>query len=65
MKLVSGNDPAKTPDRPSTTFGEGRVCDELGCATRLSTYNAGGRCWQHADIVFPNFRGKRLRRDRA
>ena len=31
-----------------------------GCSTRLSVYNAGSYCWQHADIVFPNYRGKRL-----
>lgn len=63
--MVSGNDPTKTPDRPSTEFGGGRVCEEISCGTRLSTYNAGDRCWQHSDIVFPNFRGKRLREGRG
>ncbi len=28
-------------------YDQGRVCDEVGCITRLSRYNARGRCWQH------------------
>jgi len=28
-------------------------------------YNAGSSCWQHADIVFPNLRGKRLHGHRS
>lgn len=23
-------------------------------------YNLGEHCWQHADLHFPNYRGKRL-----
>jgi len=23
-------------------------------------YNASEHCWQHAEVVFPNYRGKRL-----
>jgi hypothetical protein len=26
----------------------------------LSIYNLGSTCWQHADLSFPNYRGKRL-----
>jgi hypothetical protein len=38
----------------------GRACAHQGCGTKLSVYNAGELCWQHAEIVFPNLRGKRL-----
>jgi hypothetical protein len=31
----------------------GRVCDREGCSTILSTYNASGACWMHAE---PSFR---------
>jgi hypothetical protein len=30
------------------------------CQTRLSIYNHGEVCWQHADLAFPTYRGKRL-----
>jgi hypothetical protein len=47
--------------RPSrATEGEGRVCAEADCSTSLSRYNAQDRCWQHTEIVFPNFRGRRV-----
>jgi hypothetical protein len=36
------------------------VCSHPGCHTKLSIYNLSDRCWQHAEIVFPNYRGKRL-----
>ena len=42
------------------SHGEGRICAEPGCETKLSRYNPSSRCWQHADVVFPNYRGKRL-----
>lgn len=29
----------------------------------LSRYNARDRCWQHSEIVFPNFRGRRVASD--
>ena len=53
--------PSRLPP-PSRTGSPGRTCVEAGCTTRLSVYNAGSYCWQHADIVFPNYRGKRLAR---
>ena len=46
--------------RPSRAFEQGRVCSAPGCDTQLSKYNASDRCWQHADVSFPNYRGKRL-----
>jgi hypothetical protein len=39
---------------------DGRVCAYEGCETKLSVYNAGELCWQHEDVHFPNYRGKRL-----
>jgi hypothetical protein len=56
---MKGNRPGKIPPA-SPTMVEGRTCDAPGCATRLSIYNLSTRCWQHADLTFPNYRGKRL-----
>jgi hypothetical protein len=39
------------PDRnkgAETRPPRGRVCDWMGCATVLSTYNQSDRCWVHA-----------------
>jgi hypothetical protein len=33
--------------RISRVHEAGRVCEETGCATVLSMYNATGWCWQH------------------
>ncbi len=57
---MKGTRPGHIPP-PSRTETEGRVCVQPGCETRLSVYNTGLRCWQHAEIHFPNYRGKRLR----
>jgi hypothetical protein len=46
---------------PSKAGEDGRRCSAPGCGTRLSVYNAMDHCWQHAEVVFPNHRGKRLR----
>jgi hypothetical protein len=61
-RVMKGSDPSRSLAPPSPTFGVGRVCEEPDCHTHLSTYNASVRCWQHAEIVFPNFRGKRLQK---
>jgi hypothetical protein len=50
---------------PSRVDEPDRVCSYPGCETRLSIYNSDDRCWQHAEVLFPNHRGKRLRTDRA
>ncbi len=57
--MMKGTRPGHLPPA-SRTVDEGRVCAHPGCRTKLSIYNAGNRCWQHADVVFPNYRGKRL-----
>jgi len=57
-----GSRPQKLPP-PSPTSKGGRICTAPECRTRLSIYNLGSRCWQHADLVFPNYRGKRLAQD--
>jgi hypothetical protein len=56
---MKGTRPGKLPD-PNRTEPSGRVCAEPGCDTALSIYNRRSRCWQHTEIVFPNYRGKRL-----
>jgi hypothetical protein len=43
----------------------GRVCSAPGCTTRLSIYNLASFCWQHAELHFPNYRGKRLAGNKA
>jgi len=51
---LSGN------DRPSRSFGAGRVCREPGCSTRLSIYNNGKFCYQHEPMAVPRTRGKKI-----
>lgn len=59
MAQMKGTRPGHLP--PLSQMREaGRVCAVAGCETRLSVYNAGEHCWQHADLTFPNYRGKRL-----
>jgi len=62
--VAKGTRPGNLP-APSHAEPEGRVCAHPGCETKLSIYNASAYCWQHADVTFPNFRGKRLRTGRA
>jgi hypothetical protein len=47
-------------DRPSRTFGKGRVCRESGCGTRLSMYNKGKFCYQHEPMAVPRTRGRKI-----
>jgi hypothetical protein len=61
---MQGTRPGRRP-RPSKTTPTGRVCDQPGCTTGLSIYNPKSRCWQHTEIAFPNFRGKRLANGKA
>ncbi len=61
---MQGTRPGKLPP-PSRTHGDDRVCASHGCETKLSTYNPSRYCWQHEDVSFPNYRGKRLSTDRA
>jgi hypothetical protein len=56
---VKGTRPGHLPP-PSRTTERERVCAEPGCETKLSIYNDSELCWQHEDVTFPNFRGKRL-----
>jgi hypothetical protein len=61
---MKGSRPGKLPPPSQTTTG-GRTCAAPGCSTQLSIYNLGSTCWQHADLVFPNYRGKRLAEGKA
>jgi hypothetical protein len=56
---MKGSRPGRIP-RPSRTAAGGRTCAQPGCTTKLSVYNVRTKCWQHAEIVFPNYRGRRL-----
>jgi len=56
---MKGSRPGRLP-QPSPITSDDRVCLAPDCSTRLSIYNLSQRCWQHADLVFPNYRGKRL-----
>lgn len=59
MKSVSGH-PISGNDRPSKAFRAGRVCLEDGCGTRLSIYNNGKYCAQHAPMAVPRTRGRKI-----
>ena len=62
--VTKGSRPGHLP-APSRALERGRVCAHEDAGRRFSVYNEGAFCWQHADVVFPNYRGKRLRSDRA
>ena len=47
-------------DRPSRSFGRGRVCQEPECGTRLSMYNNGDYCYVHEPMVVPRTRGRKI-----
>jgi len=47
-------------ERPSRTFGKGRVCRESGCGTRLSIYNKGKFCYKHEPMAVPRTRGRKI-----
>lgn len=46
--------------RPSKDFGEGRVCVEKDCDTKLSRYNRRDHCYAHAPVKYPRVRGRIL-----
>lgn len=48
------------PERPSRSFGRGRVCREPDCETRLSMYNSGKYCYEHEPMAVPRTRGKKI-----
>ena len=61
---MKGSRPGKLPQQ-SQVSTSGRRCSSPGCTTSLSIYNRRPTCWQHTDIVFPNYRGKRLASEKA
>jgi hypothetical protein len=58
---MQGSRPGPVPP-PSKTHAADRTCEVSGCETRLSVYNPASRCWQHTDLTFPVYRGKRRMR---
>ncbi len=57
---MKGTKPGRLPRPSRATEGDERECAEPACSTKLSRYNARDRCWQHSDLVYPNYRGRRL-----
>lgn len=55
----------RTLPRPNKSYGEGRVCADPGCETKLSVYNKWDYCWQHEPVHAYVPRGKRKRRAAA
>lgn len=55
----------RTLPRPNKKYGEGRVCAEAGCGTKLSVYNKWKYCWQHEPVHDYIPRGKRRSKNRA
>lgn len=58
-RAVQGT-PFRGADRPSKSFGKGRICKEAGCGTRLSMYNSGKFCYEHEPMAVPRTRGKKI-----
>ncbi|MGH9151675.1 MAG: hypothetical protein ACRD03_04635 [Acidimicrobiales bacterium] len=58
-RAVQGT-PFTGSDRPSRSFGKGRVCKEPGCGTRLSMYNSGKFCYEHEPMAVPRTRGRKI-----
>ncbi|HVM04441.1 MAG TPA: hypothetical protein VM242_04635 [Acidimicrobiales bacterium] len=58
-RAVQGT-PFSGSDRPSKSFGRGRVCKEPGCETRLSMYNSGKFCYEHEPMTVPRTRGRKI-----
>lgn len=44
--------------RASRHYGEGRICADPGCDTKLSMYNKRDYCHVHAPVKFPRVRGR-------
>ena len=58
-RAVQGT-PFRGSDRPSKSFGKGRVCKEPSCGTRLSMYNSGKFCYEHEPMTVPRTRGRKI-----
>jgi len=46
--------------RALRVVGEGRICAETQCNTRLSRHNPSDRCYRHQARSFPRVRGRPL-----
>ncbi len=55
---VRGSRPQPLP-RASRKYPSGRVCEQAGCETQLSTYNRRSKCWAHAEMKVPRLRGRK------
>jgi hypothetical protein len=57
--------PVRTLPRRNRVWGEGRVCAESGCITRLSIYNKSRYCWAHEPLHYYISRGRKKRAEAA
>jgi len=46
-------------------WGEGRVCAEPGCITKISIYNRSKYCWTHEPLHYYIARGRKKRAEAA
>jgi hypothetical protein len=59
-RTISGTPITGGSERPSRSFGKGRVCADPACEIRLSMYNSGKYCYQHEPKVVPRTRGRKV-----
>lgn len=52
--------PFRGTERPSRSFGKGRVCRDPDCGTKLSIYNSGRYCYEHEPMAVPRTRGRKI-----
>jgi hypothetical protein len=46
-------------------WGQGRVCAQPGCITRISMYNRSNYCWSHEPVRYYISRGRKKRAEAA
>ncbi len=57
--------PVRSLPRRNRVWGEGRVCAERGCITKLSIYNRSTYCWAHEPLHYYIARGRKKRAEAA
>ncbi|HEY3209250.1 MAG TPA: hypothetical protein VGL18_05590 [Actinomycetota bacterium] len=57
--------PVRSLPRRNRVWGEGRVCAQGGCITKLSIYNRSKYCWTHEPLHYYIARGRKKRAEAA
>jgi hypothetical protein len=57
--------PIRSFPRRNRVWGEGRVCAEPGCITKISIYNRSKYCWTHEPLHYYIARGRKKRAEAA